>query len=214
MNLETIKERVFNVRKHPDLAKKLFPEFGSIKTSFFKKAYAIYIDDGIITPVCGYLTDWSKKAEEPGFKDGFRAYLARYRPENFADTLFVLDAYFLSMQSLGYPYRWEFCKFKKVEVVDDILGESKGILLWHHQMEQLFSCFFQEYDKDVELRKAVNKKGTEIFELAERLKFDYETTLNDVIRERMIFPVTCNPHFSGAHTLFRHLNKIRRIEAR
>ena len=202
--LDTIKERVFKVRKYPDLAHKLFPEFGSMKTSF-KKAYAIYIDDGVITPVCGHLMGRIKKNEEIGFKDGFRAYLERYCPKNLEDTLFLLDSYYLSRQALGYPYRWEFRKFKQVEAVDDILAKSKGIILWDHQIEKLFNLFFQDYDKDIELRKAVSQKQPEVFDLAERLKFDYEITLKDVIRERMIFSVTCKPHHSGAKILFTHL---------
>lgn len=207
MNFETIKERVFKLRKNPELAQELFPEFGSLKASF-KHAYAIYIDDGIITPVCGYITNRLKKNQEPGFKDDFRAYLERYRPENLEDTLFLLDSYNLSSQALGYPYRWEFCKFKHVKAVDDILAESKGILLWDHQMEQLFARFFPDYDKDIELRKAVNQKRPEVFDLAEKLKFDYGINLKDVLRERMIFSITCMPHYTGAKILFSHLANV------
>jgi len=92
---------------------------------------------------------------------------------------------------------------------DDILATSKGIILWDDQIDKLFSLFFPDYAKDIELRKAVSQKRPEIFVLAERLKFDYDITLNDVIRERMLFSVTCKPHHSGSKILFRHLRKLK-----
>lgn len=207
MDLETIKERIFKVRDHLDLAHALFPGFGRLKWSF-KHAYAIYIDDGVVTPVFGYLTDSLEKGEGPGFFDDFKAYLKRYKPGTLRDTLFLLDAYSLSREVLGYPYPWDLAKFNPVKAVDAILSESKGILLWDHQLDQLFHWFFPDYDQDIDLRKAVNHKRAEIFDLAAMLKFDSDISLNDVLKDRMVFSLTCKPDHSGAIRLFSHFRKI------
>jgi hypothetical protein len=200
--MEMIKERVFEVGKDPELAKALFPELDEIES--YSYAYAIYIDTGKIEPVCGYLTDWLRGDEGPGFKDSFRAYLAKYRPRTLSDTVFLLDSYYLASQAFGQPIDWENYQFKKFQVVDDILAGSKAILLWHYQLEQLFGCFYRDPDKTRELRKAVNEKRVEPFDMAENLIFKTAGSLKDVIRERLVFHVTCCPNLRGAMTLFDH----------
>ena len=125
-------------------------------------------------------------------------------PDEFQDLLFHLDSYYLAIQSLGHPFQWENHQFQEIKVVDDILGRSKGILLWHYQLEQLFGCFYRDHQKAVEARKAVNQKKAEVFDLAEKLKFEPGTSLNDIIWDRMVFSTTCYPNFRGTFTVFNH----------
>jgi hypothetical protein len=42
--------------------------------------------------------------------------------------------------------------------------------------------------------------------VAEGLKFDYEISLKDVIKARMVFSVACAPHLAGGLALFKHLS--------
>ena len=186
---EMLKERIFEVKEDLELTKKLFPDLGDLES--YKYAYAIYIDKGRLEPVCGYLTDDLRGNQEPGFKDDFRAYLGKYQPASFFDLLFLLDVYYQSMQKFGYPVDWDHYQFKKLEVVDDILASSNGILLWHYQLEQLFSCFYRDPEKTVEARKAVNQKRAEVFDLAGKLKFELGTSLKK--------------YYSGPDGLFSHL---------
>jgi hypothetical protein len=85
------------------------------------------------------------------------------------------------------------------------LAGSKGILLWHYQLEQLFACIYRNPDKTKELRKALNQKKVEVFHLAESLIFKQARSLKHVITERLVFSVTSNANFPGALALFDHL---------
>lgn len=201
--LEMLKERIFEVKKDLEVVKDLYPDLKDVES--YKYAYAIYIDNGRLEPVCGYLTDDLRDNNQLGFKDAFRAYLAANQPKSFLDFLFLVDAYYQGRQKFGYPVDWDHYHFKKLAVVDDILARSKGILLWHYQLEQLFGCFYRDYEKAVEARRAVNQKRAEVFDLAENLKFNPGTSLKDVIQERMVFSVTCYPNLIGAVAIFRHL---------
>jgi hypothetical protein len=91
-----------------------------------------------------------------------------------------------------------------IKVIDDILTKSEEILLWHYQLEHLFSCFYRDHQKAVEARKAINLKRPYVFDLAEKLKFEPGSSLKDVIWDRMAFSVTCYPNFRGAFEIFNH----------
>jgi len=201
--LEMIKEKVFEIGKDLELARRLFPDLETVES--FRYGYSVYIENDRIRPVFGSISDNLRENVGVGFKDDFRAYLAKHQPAGFLELLFLLDVYFQSRQKFGYPVDWDQYQFQKLEVVDEILAGSKGILLWHYQLEQLFGCFYLNPDKALEARKAVNAKKAEVFDLAEKLKFEPGTSLNDIIWDRMVFSVTCYPNLTGAVTLFRDL---------
>jgi hypothetical protein len=198
MNSKTIFEGNFQVSKNLDLTRTLFPEVSETKD--FKYFYGIYLDDGEVQPVFGYLTNSLKPGETLGLKNDFRKYLSQHHPTGFSDLLFLLDHH--RLEHIHGPIDYDHGQIQKTPVVDDILKPSKGLILWHYQLEQLFACFYQSQTKAIELRKAVNQKQAFVFELAETLEFKSGVSLGSILNDRMIFPVTCSPNLKGAITLY------------
>ena len=199
MNLETIVEGNFLVRENLELTQELFPVVTDAKD--FKYFYSIYLNKGGVQPVSGYLTNDLKPGEDLGFKNDFQAYLGQHQIGRFSDLLFLLDYYRL-IQVHG-PKDYDQKQFRELEVVDDILIPSRGLVLWHYQLEQLFACFYQSQSKVIELRKAINQKQASVFQLLDSLKFKSGISLESVLNQRMLFPVTCSPNFKGAITLYQ-----------
>ena len=86
------------------------------------------------------------------------------------------------------------------------MHDSKGILIWHYQLENLLGLFFNAHDRVVELMRDINAKKVESMNLTENLRFDEKISLNDILSERMIFFNTVYPNSNGAFQLFKHLN--------
>ena len=197
--VEGIRERIFDVKKESELVMKLFPEVDDVMG--YESAYAVYVSNDDIHPIFGDLS--TKRADEWRPRTGFQAHLKKHQPKCLTDLVFLIDSYHLGVNRPEYSL--DSGLFRDMGVVDDILKDSKGTLLWHYQLDHLFGCFYQDWNRVIELRKDINRKKTEVFDLAEKLKFAQGTTLNDVIRERMIFSVTSPPNFRGALVLFQHL---------
>ena len=199
MNLEAILEGNFLVRENLELTQTIFSEVTDAKD--FKYFYGIYFNKGGVQPVSGYLTNDLKPGEDLGFKTDFQNYLSQHQINGFSDLLFLLDYYrFIKVHG---PKDNDQKKFRDLEVVDDILRPSRGLILWHYQLEQLFACFYQSQSKTIELRKALNQKRAFVFQLLDSLKFKSGISLRSVLNQRMLFPVTCSPNFKGAITLYQ-----------
>lgn len=199
MDGEGITEGIFDVGKDFELVRRLFPEVDDIIA--YKSAYAVYISKGNIRPIFGDLT--MERTDQSGHRTGFQAHLKNHQPKSVTDLVFLIDSYHLGLKRPGYTLNSG--QFRDMGVVDQILKDSKGILLWHYQLDHLFGCFYRDWNKVIELRKDLNRKKTEVFALGEQLKFDQGNTLNDVLRERMVFSVTVYPNFQGGLALFQHL---------
>ena len=199
MDGEGITEGIFDVERDFELVRRLFPEVDDVAA--YKYAYAVYISNPNIHLIFGDLT--IERTDQSGHRTGFQAHLKKHQPKSMTDLVFLIDSYHLGLKRPGYTL--DSGQFRDMGVVDQILKDSKGILLWHYQLDHLFGCFYRDWNKVVELRRDLNRKKTEVFDLGENLKFDQVTTLNDVIRERMIFSITSYPNFKGGLALFQHL---------
>lgn len=188
-----IVEKVFEVTSEAKLAKSLFSHLSDWQE--YRYARAIYVDGESPSLVDGYLTD---SHETLGFKTDFRNYLDQIQPLGFLDHLFAVDYYKLrrTTKDLTLPNK----TFDYVPVVDDILTDTRGFLLWHHQLEWLFRAFFDDTAKVVRLRKRINAKKPEAFELAGSLMLD-NMSLENVIWERMALGYTVFPNVKGALAL-------------
>jgi hypothetical protein len=195
-----IVEKVFEIHDNLQLAENLFPEIENIND--YSHAYSVYINNGGIAPLFGYISTTMEQKEVFGFKE----YLAEYETNNFMDLLFLVDAYHCSIRRFQRLIDHNQHNFNENDVVDSILKDSKGILLWHHQLENLFSLFYVDRDQAVKLRKDVNKKVADVFDLADTLRFAEGHSLKDIIDERMIYQNTCYPNFKGSLTLFKYLS--------
>ena len=199
MNLETIEEGNFLIAENLELTRRLFPEVREVTK--YKYFYSIHLNKGGVQPVSGYLTNDLKSGETPGLKTDFQDYLGQQQIKGFSDLLFLLDYYRL-VQVHGQK-DYDPNQFREEGVVDHILKPSRGLVLWHYQLEQLFACFYQSQGKAIELRKAINQKHAFVFDLLDSLKFKSGISLGSVLNQRMLFPVSCSPNFKGTLTLYQ-----------
>lgn len=188
---DNVKEKIYEVGSEPQLAKSLFSHLSDWQD--YRYAYAIYIDGESPSLVDGYLTE--APHDTTGFRTDFKNYLDEIQPLGFLDHLFAVDFYKLrrTVEDFIFPRTFDY-----VPVVDDILRDSKGYLLWHHQLELLFRGFYDVTDKVVNLRKGINARDPEAFEMAGSLRHG-AMSLEDVIWERMVSRShTVQPNVRGA----------------
>lgn len=197
-----IAERAFKIHDDISFSKTLFPGIEDIKDYLY--AYCVYIDNAKITPIFGHVTNTIEEIGTFSFKD----YLEKYMTNDFQQLIFLLDSYHCSIrkyQKLIDPTNRY--SFQKYDVVDSLLSNSVGVLLWHYQIENLFNLFYNCKDKIVKLRKGINHKKLDAFNIAGSLRLNDCISLEDVIDERMIYKNTCYPNHLGAFRLFKYLNK-------
>lgn len=198
---ESLVERIFEVKSEAKLAASLFGHLSDWQE--YRYAWAIYIDGESPSLVDGYLTGSLEGNETTGFKTDFKEFLDQIQPSGFLDHLFALDFYKLrrTVEDFIFPRTFDY-----LPVVDDILQDSRGFLLWHHQLELLFRGFYDDTDKVVNLRKGINARDPEAFEMAGSLMLG-ATSLEDVIWERMVLGHTLFQNVKGA-LLLSHYGKV------
>jgi len=140
------------------------------------------------------------------------SYVKTGRPKSFMDVVFLVDA-FRGCQIKGDFIIPSLSAFQKIPVVDEILQDSNGILMWHHQLEALFGLFVTTGKIWIKLRRCINHKRFATFTYAEKLMLDNGSNLSGIIWERMVFKWTCYPSYKKAlevakkiqrETLFSH----------
>jgi len=94
-------------------------------------------------------------------------------------------------------------KFQQDKLLDNILAESSGMLLWCHQAEVLFRLFGMSHSDASKAVESMLKDTAEWKNIAAQYKFYDGRTLEDVITERMIFGYIKRPHYLGAYNLYK-----------
>ena len=199
---QNVTERVWTPASEPDFTDAMFA--GTALADAAKRpveqALAVYLDD---TPTCvfGHLTE----EHAPGLRNDFRQHWQRHAPQRFSDVVFVIDTYRLGLlRSRPVELNHD---FQALPVVDYLLHESHGILLWHHQLENLYRLFEIRVGEAVAFRKGVNAKKAKIFNDADQMELAPGISLSDVIWERMIFGVTSYPSLRAARLLYNAANR-------
>lgn len=164
-------------------------------------ALAVYLDGEAPMRVFAHFT----ATHPPGLRDDFRRHWQRHAPQQFSDVAFVIDTYRLGLL-WSRPVELEH-DFQALPVVDDLLRNSHGILLWHHQLENLYRLFEIRTGEAAAFRKGINAKKVEPAEIAKQMHFASGRSLIDVIRKRMIFGVTSYPSLRAARLLYNAANR-------
>ena len=135
-SLNLIKEEIFPVEDKSWIAK-FFPEklFGKpIQGRWY--ADCIYMErQGDVRLIKGSLTPDCKEEAE---RNVFVKYIQRYNPQSFKEILFFLDFYPIELPDINRSYQ---SKSKMAEVIESILEDNRGLLLWHHQLEDIIKSF-------------------------------------------------------------------------
>lgn len=196
---KTLKEQVFEVAAEPELAHALFPEIPGLDE--FKYAYAVYLSKERPELVLGHVANMLPEGWKPGFMRDFRDFITFHPPRSFTDLAFLLDFYHFNAVRIHHRYEPNRLVFSPIGVVNDMLKESRGVLLWHYQLENLLRMFVSDNGKVARLRKGINAQRRSAYDAARGMKLE-QTSLADIITERMLFFNTCNPNARGALALF------------
>ena len=94
-----------------------------------------------------------------------------------------------------------------------LLADSRGALLWAHQIEALYDLFEPQLSSAHVFRIYVSKKKedafrAEAFEEARGMIFPDGRSLADIVQERMIFGITKHLNARSASILMPHLSGV------
>lgn len=207
MNLDKIREEILEIKSNSAVVKNLFSWQGDL--NYYKFAYAVYVDSKEKLFIEGYwLNDLEEVQRWRGYKEELKAFLKKHSRPTLTDLLFFNDAY-NRCRSYGIETRSIYSRrFKANEVVDNILKDSRGVILWHHQLEHLLRLFYVDSRKVIQIREGLNCKRRDYWKLTEKLHFDNNTSLCDVLNERAILSdrsLTIPPRYKFAYNLFNAL---------
>ena len=203
--LELIKEEIFPVAKKPWI-KKIFndiPDDYTVKCIYAEINGEISIVSATAMAGPFPLTP----EEEKSMGNDFTSYIRKHRPSNFKDLLLLLTLYPVDLE--GEIKRHKPLESSIGDVIEALLGESKGILLWNYQMENILSLFINDRDEILAVRKGINAKKPDAFSMARKMWIDRETTLEDLIINRTLggYKCTRDPDLQGALELYRILGQ-------
>jgi hypothetical protein len=199
-NLNKIKERIFEVGREPELANALFP--GSKNLERHKYAYAVYLTGAKPKLILGHVANSLPRGWKTGYMGDFKSFIIRNPPRSFMDLVFLLDFYHFNSTRLHHRYDPNRLPFSSIGIVNNMLKESRGVLLWHYQLENLLRLFVADSAKVTQLRKGINAQKQAAYNQANGMQLTEKYSLNEVITERMLFFNTCSPNCRGALVLF------------
>ncbi len=218
-NLDTIVERVRDISEDPAfIAEHLREDLTSLKDSempsdsiYVCVIYAELPHRRVF--IHGYLLEqhqvelWKKGG---WLADDLKNFIKAWQPKTFSDLCMVFSFYTASLFK-DYTITAE-DKFAMAEpfpsqnpIVDSILSETKGYLLWDYQMEKLIGIFEpsgkvrREIIKDSYLRRDAFQKW------ASTKILDNSLSLYDVIEQRMISSPIVQPPMAIVYRLYRVL---------
>jgi len=202
-NKSDIVEKFFKLPQDRRAVQAVFPALGKDDYKRFPYAFGLYVNDSPPLPVIAYMTA-DRAAVNLKFKQLWADFLRRHKRPGFKDVLFFLDSYpkFKGMRDNCYDL-----KFKPQPIVDAILAESYGCILWHHQLENLLRVFVDTPQEALRLRKALNAGLPQAMTSIGGFCFDDGTALAAVLKEREVLGVTAYPNTRGAANLFHWLKK-------
>ena len=91
------------------------------------------------TWIFAHLAAGPEAMNDLGVQEGFRKHWEQLAPETFWDVACVVDTYRMSMMRSDKLFHLpDLCP---LPIVDELLSPSRGILLWHHQLENLHRPF-------------------------------------------------------------------------
>lgn len=199
-NLGILTEEVFEISANARKAMTLLP---SGHDGDFEKGvllHAVYTSDDAKL-IYHYKFEGSESDVKRSFKDELSYFIKEYKAEGIKDFLFFLGI-FCPIRADPTIKTISQYNFRKHPIVDDILAESKGLLLWDYQMECLCGLFCDIARGAVNLRKGLNIRDPRCEEMAKKYKFNEDLSLYDVINERMVMDFTGQPNYRGAYNLY------------
>lgn len=220
-NIDKIKEETFRISSKRKLYNKLFKR-SYYNPKYGEYAYAVYTDDKKF--IRGYQVD-KKEGPRKSFKKALIDFVKLYNPSSYKDFLFFMSAYPVNSKDpsmLNLLNR----KFKKYEIVDCVLEDSHGFLLWGEQLKQLLILLgdrgWKEMKEKIESNPIMRTTTDAYFNLRtglflgstrkyylrlmKKLKFSKNYSMYDVIKERAVKQLN-NPDIGRAYLLYKTMTQ-------
>jgi hypothetical protein len=186
MSREFLKEEIIEIKKNKSLVNDLFAWQGKITEAY---AYLAFYEDGKKKRfIEGDWSDDPKDLEKwMGLKEDLEVFLKKHKSKNFMDVLFFLDMRYLckafDLKISDVLKR----KFEiKSEIIDGILKDSKGFLLWRYQLENILRLFYVTRDDIQGFIKSLIRKEKKCLSDCKKLKLSDGVSLRDVFDDRLL----------------------------
>jgi hypothetical protein len=202
--LSFLKEEIFPANSKPWL-RRFFSEEAldwAVGNGFY--AYCIYTErTGEIKLIHGTLINPSVMADWDRERNAFARYIGKNHPRSFKETLFYLDLYPHKPEEIIGDFRAG-CS-TAAGCIESMLKDTRGILLWHQQLDDMINLFVRDRTEIMALRKGINAKRPEGVEFLTQILIEKDMTLLDLIQNRMICGYTRYPNVTGASVLYELL---------
>jgi len=199
--LSFLKEEIFPANSKPWL-RRFFSEEAldwAVGNGFY--AYCIYTErTSEIKLIHGTLVNPSVMADWDRERNAFAPYIEKYHPRSFKETLFYLDLYPHKPEEIIGDFRAG--RSTTAGVIESMLKDTRGVLLWHHQLEDMINLFVRDRTEIMALRKGINAKRPEAIKFLTQINIEKNLTLLDFIQNRMIRGYTRYPNVTGASVLY------------
>lgn len=202
--LSFLKEEIFPANSQPWL-RRFFSEEAldwAVGNGFY--AYCIYTErTGEIKLIHGTLVNPSAMADWDRERNAFARYIEKYHPRSFQETLFYLDLYPHKPEEIIGDFQTG--RSTAAGVIESMLKDTRGVLLWHHQLEDMVNLFVRDRTEIMALRKGINAKRPEAIEFLTQILIEKDLTFLDFIQNRMICGYTHHPNVTGASVVYELL---------
>jgi len=171
-------------------------------------AYCLGVDCGNGRELVRSFTFSDPTPERIGAVDGFREHLARVSPKGYWDYVFALDTYdHLCPESRRFRTDDPEPKLspEASAIVEPILSQSRGFILWHFQLEHLIGLFDARAERCRTLRQDFNAKRPNAEAWMAKQLIDRNRTLYNFVVGRTLICGTLVPSLEGALALSRAL---------
>ena len=206
MSGSRLRERVWTPDSDPTFTTTMIPDWRAEPPTALSSVfgYAAYVEGVPPRPVLIYLSS-SREDVADGEVRFLQTFLDQSPPRSYMDALFLLD-YFLNEgpcvenvpdpRSLRFPAR---------DVVDGLLRDARGMLLWSYQLEALIRLAGLAGTETACLRRDVSARRADALDRLKQLRIPGGETLFDVAMERMRYGYVISPNYRGAAALWAAL---------
>ena len=193
-------QRTWHAAAEPELTRQLF-RINAGEAAKYPHVHAVYLDTAPPEILLG-----SRSATPIKQRPMFADYLARFNPQGLFDYAYVLDTY--ELHGIARPDTdlstvpvWP--EFEPLDpCVEEIFAPSHGVLLWNHQLEQLYLLCDSDPTAATQFRKAIQAKKQTAFDQGQNLFITPDLSLTQTIHHRMIYNLTATINLRGAKSLF------------
>lgn len=201
-DLSRLKEETFETSKNPRFVMQLFHSTHDRNYEKGVLAHVVYVDGDVKSLINGCLFKGTKKDIKRNFMDELLWFIKKCNPGSIFDFV-LFNSLFCTVRGTPTIKNILDYNFRGCEVVNDILADSRGLLLWDYQLESLCGLFCDIPKFAVNMARGLNIRDPRSEDIAKKHKFNKDLSLYDVVSERMVMDVTCRPDFKGAYNLYR-----------